>query len=53
MPRLWKVASILSRCIAYIDTNMVRAGVVEHPSMWHFSGYTEIQQAPEGKNILV
>ena len=42
----------LPRCIAYIDANMVRAGVVEHPSMWHFSGYTEIQQ-PRRKNILV
>ena len=42
----------LSRCIAYIDANMVRAGVVEHPSMWSFSGYNEIQK-PKRKNILI
>ncbi|MBW1816631.1 MAG: transposase [Deltaproteobacteria bacterium] len=42
----------LLRCIAYIDTNMVRAGVVDHPSMWRFSGYNEIQR-PKRKNILI
>jgi len=42
----------LSRCIAYIDANMVRAGVVSHPSMWPFSGYNEIQ-SPRRKNILI
>ena len=33
----------LLRCIAYIDLNMVRAGVVSHPSKWVFGGYNEIQ----------
>jgi len=33
----------LLRCIVYIDLNMVRAGVVNHPSEWEFSGYNEIQ----------
>ncbi len=33
----------LMRCIVYIDLNMVRAGVVNHPSEWEFSGYNEIQ----------
>jgi REP element-mobilizing transposase RayT len=42
----------LSRCMVYIDTNMVRAGVVSHPSMWSFSGYSEIQE-PRRKNILI
>ncbi|KPK19930.1 MAG: transposase [Nitrospira bacterium SG8_3] len=42
----------LARCIVYIDTNMVRAGVVSHPSMWSFSGYNEIQE-PRRKNILI
>ena len=42
----------LARCMAYIDTNMVRAGVVDHPSMWPFSGYNEIQE-PRRKNILI
>ena len=27
----------------YIDLNMVRTGVVKHPSKWPFSGYKEIQ----------
>jgi len=42
----------LSRCMVYIDTNMVRAGVVSHPSMWCSSGYKEIQE-PRRKNILI
>jgi len=29
----------LIQCIAYIDLNMVRAGVVNHPSEWNFGGY--------------
>jgi REP element-mobilizing transposase RayT len=33
----------LIQCLAYIDLNMVRAGVVQHPSEWQFGGYTEIQ----------
>ena len=42
----------LARCMVYIDTNMVRAGVVSHPSMWVFSGYNEIRE-PRRKNILI
>ena len=42
----------LFRCFAYIDLNMVRAGVVEHPSQWPFSGYNEIQK-PRKKNVLI
>jgi putative transposase len=42
----------LTRCLVYIDTNMVRAGVVNHPSMWSFCGYNEIQE-PRRKNILI
>ena len=42
----------LARCMVYIDTNMVRAGVVSHPSMWPFSGYNEIQE-PRRKNVLI
>ena len=33
----------LYRCMTYIDLNMVRAGVVKHPSEWPFCGYNEIQ----------
>ena len=39
-------------CLTYIDLNMVRAGVVDHPSMWPFSGYNEIQN-PKRKNVLI
>lgn len=42
----------LARCIVYIDTNMVRAGVVRHPAMWPFSGYNQIQ-VPRKKNVLI
>ncbi len=42
----------LARCLVYIDTNMVRAGVVSHPSKWPFSGYNEIQE-PRRKNVLI
>ena len=40
------------RCIVYIDLNMVRAGVVGHPSEWAFSGYREIQE-PRMKCALI
>ena len=42
----------LLRCIVYIDLNMVRAGVVSHPSEWAFCGYNEIQK-PRKKNVLI
>ncbi|MGM0680491.1 MAG: transposase [Pseudomonadota bacterium] len=42
----------LFRCIVYIDLNMVRAGVVDHPSQWPFCGYNEIQ-SPRRKNVLI
>jgi putative transposase len=42
----------LLKCIAYIDLNMVRAGVVNHPSDWEFSGYNEIQN-PRRKCALI
>ncbi len=42
----------LARCMVYIDTNMVRAGVVSHPAMWPFCGYNEIQ-GPRRKNVLI
>jgi putative transposase len=42
----------LARCMVYIDTNMVRAGVVSHPSMWPSCGYNEIQE-PRRKNVLI
>jgi REP element-mobilizing transposase RayT len=35
------------RCLVYIDLNMVRNGVVQHPSAWQHGGYNEIQNPPE------
>jgi len=37
----------LIQCLLYMDLNLVRAGVVRHPSEWAFSGYNEIQQPRE------
>jgi len=42
----------LVQCLVYIDLNMVRAGVVKHPSEWAFSGYNEIQ-APRERYALI
>jgi len=42
----------LLRCIVYIDLNMVRAGIINHPSQWYWCGYNEIQN-PRRKNILI
>nr|MBP7323287.1 transposase [Deltaproteobacteria bacterium] len=42
----------LVRCLVYIDTNMVRAGVVRHPSAWPCCGYNEIQERRR-KNVLI
>jgi putative transposase len=38
--------------MTYIDLNMVRAGVVEHPSAWAFCGYHEIQSPRKRKGII-
>ena len=32
----------LWNCLAYVDMNMVRAGVVSHPSDWEWCGYREV-----------
>jgi hypothetical protein len=42
----------LLRCMTYIDLNMVRAGVVQHPAEWEVSGYTEIQSPWKRKGII-
>jgi putative transposase len=42
----------LIQCLVYMDLNMVRAGVVRHPSEWPFSGYNEIQ-APRTRYGLI
>ena len=42
----------LISCLTYIDLNMVRAGVVAHPSKWEFGGYAEIQAPRERYSII-
>ncbi len=42
----------LARCVNYIDMNMVRAGVVSHPSRWNECGYNEIQNPPSRRWIV-
>ncbi len=42
----------LAKCIVYIDLNMVRAGVVRHPSACVISGYNEIQTPPKRYSII-
>jgi putative transposase len=34
----------LVQCLSYIDMNMVRANVVDHPDEWPFCGYYELQR---------
>ena len=42
----------LRQCIAYIDVNMVRAGVVDHPEKWRWCGYNEIQNPRKRKGVI-
>lgn len=42
----------LKRCLRYIDLNMVRAGVVQHPCDWEVSGYHEIQLPRRRKGVI-
>ncbi|WP_136806493.1 transposase [Desulfosediminicola flagellatus] len=42
----------LAKCLVYIDLNMVRAGVVQHPSEYTISGYNEIQTPPKRYSIV-
>ncbi len=42
----------LISCMIYIDLNMVRAGVVKHPTEWTMSGYNEIQ-GPQDRYTLI
>ena len=42
----------LMKCLIYIDMNMVRTGVVSHPSGWRWSGYCEIQKQKQRYAII-
>ena len=44
--------SHLHQCMVYVDLNMVRAGVVKHPSAWPFCGYNEIQNPRERRSLI-
>ena len=37
----------LDHCVVYIDLNMVRADVADHPAHWVNGGYRDIQQPPK------
>jgi putative transposase len=42
----------LHKCMSYIDLNMVRAGVVNHPQEWTFTGYNEILSERERYRLI-
>jgi hypothetical protein len=42
----------LAKCLVYIDLNMVRTGIVRHPSAYVISGYNEIQTPPKRYSII-
>ena len=42
----------LLSCMAYIDLNMVRVGVVMHPSEWQQCGYNEIIDQPKTSRLI-
>nr|WP_232362556.1 transposase [Desulfogranum mediterraneum] len=42
----------LFNCLIYIDLNMVRTGIVLHPSEWVWSGYNEIQNQKQRYAII-
>jgi len=39
-------------CLTYIDLNMVRAGVVSHPSKWKASGFNEIHSSRSRYRVI-
>lgn len=51
-PTLVETGSHLSRCLFYLDLNMVRAGVVDHPREWRFGGYHELAGNRERYRIV-
>jgi len=42
----------LLHCMVYVDLNMVRAGVVDHPAKWKWSGYHQIQNPKKRYRII-
>ena len=42
----------LIECMLYIDLNMTRAGVVNHPGDWPTCGYHEMQNLPKRRRVV-
>jgi putative transposase len=42
----------LWRCLIYIDMNMVRAGIVNHPDQWKTCGYHELKEPVHRYRII-
>nr|WP_232371037.1 transposase [Desulfogranum marinum] len=42
----------LTKCMVYIDLNMIRAGVVSHPSEYRLGGFHEIQNPPKRYAVI-
>jgi putative transposase len=51
-PTLVQSGTHLSRCFFYIDLNMVRAGVVSHPSEWEGGAYAELTRPPKRRRLI-
>jgi putative transposase len=51
-PTLIEKGPHLGRCVFYIDLNMVRAGVVEHPVEWMASGHHELSGRRQRYTLL-
>ena len=45
-------ADYLAQCMDYIDMNMVRAGVVNHPVEWPFCGYHELMSGKQRYRLI-
>ena len=42
----------LVQCLLYVDFNMVRTGIINHPAKWKVSGFHEIQSPPQRYKII-
>ncbi len=51
-PTLVESGSHLSRCLFYIDLNMVRAGICNHPAEWLGGAYDELLKGRQRYRIL-
>lgn len=45
-------AGHLVQCMDYIDMNMVRAGMVNHPAQWPFCGYHELMSGKQRYRLI-